>query len=209
MGKGVLLVLSGFSGAGKGTIVKKLITQYDGYALSVSATTRQPREGEVHGREYFFLTKEEFEDLIAKNQLLEYAQYQDNYYGTPEQFVRDQMAAGKNMILEIDSQGAVKIKEKFPEAVMIFVAAPSVDELYRRLSSRGTETEEKVMGRMKLAYGETARISNYDYLIINDDLDKAVQDVHSIVTAEALKPCDHEAFVQRIEEEFKEFLKGE
>lgn len=209
MKQGILLVLSGFSGAGKGTIVKQLLSRYDGYALSVSATTRNPREGEQHGREYFFLTKEQFEDMIAKDQLLEYARYQDNYYGTPEQFVRDQMTAGKNMILEIDSQGAANIRKKFPDAVLIFVVAPTVEGLYNRLSGRGTETEEKVMGRMRLASGEAGRIPDYDYLVINDDLETAVNEVHAIVTAEALKTSRHTDFIKKTEQEFKEFLKGE
>ena len=142
--KGVLAVVSGFSGAGKGTIVSKLINNYDGYALSISATTRAPREGEVDGVHYFYKEYEEFEKMIEQDELYEYARYLDNYYGTPKAFVRDQIAAGKDVILEIDVQGALQIKKKYPGVLLVFVTPPSIDELSRRLRGRGTETEEQI-----------------------------------------------------------------
>ena len=140
MNKGILVVVSGFSGAGKGTVMKRLMEKYDDYALSVSATTRKPRPGEEDGREYFFRTRDEFEKLIEEDALLEYAQYVENYYGTPRSYVEEQLQAGRNVILEIEIQGAMKIKEKIPEALLVFVTPPTVEELERRLSGRGTET---------------------------------------------------------------------
>ena len=134
--RGLLIVVSGFAGSGKGTLMKRLTGDYDNYALSVSMTTRKPRPGEVHGREYFFVTKEEFEQKIQDDGLIEYAVYVENYYGTPRAYVEEQMAKGKNVVLEIEIQGALKVKERFPEAVLIFVLPPSVKELYRRLKER-------------------------------------------------------------------------
>ena len=151
MSKGVLAVVSGFSGAGKGTVMKKLLESFDDYALSVSVTTRKPRPGEVDGKDYFFRTKEEVEEMIAQDQLLEYARYVDNYYGTPRSYVEEKLSEGKNVILEIEIQGAMKIKEKIPEAVLIFVTPPSVDELRRRLEGRGTETQEVIESRLSRA----------------------------------------------------------
>ena len=135
--KGILTVISGFSGAGKGTVLKRLLTKYDNYALSISATTRAPREGEENGREYFFKTREEFEKMIAKDELIEYAMYVNNYYGTPKAYVQEQLSQGKDVILEIEVQGALKIKERFPDALLIFITPPSAGELKRRLTDRG------------------------------------------------------------------------
>ena len=146
--KGILIVVSGFSGAGKGTIMKALLNKYDNYALSISATTRNPREGEVDGREYFFKTREEFEKMIAKDELIEYAKYVNNYYGTPKAYVEEQLADGKDVILEIEIQGALKVKEKFPETLLLFVTPPSAAELRSRLVGRGTETMEVIEQRM-------------------------------------------------------------
>ena len=134
MNKGILVVVSGFSGAGKGTVMKRLMEKYDDYALSVSATTRKPRPGEEDGREYFFRTRDEFEKLIEEDALLEYAQYVENYYGTPRSYVEEQLQAGRNVILEIEIQGAMKIKKKIPEALLVFVTPPTVEELERRLT---------------------------------------------------------------------------
>ena len=136
--KGILTVISGFSGAGKGTVLKRLLTKYDNYALSISATTRAPREGEENGREYFFKTREEFEKMIAKDELIEYAMYVNNYYGTPKAYVQEQLSQGKDVILEIEVQGALKIKERFPDALLIFITPPSAGELKRRLTDRGS-----------------------------------------------------------------------
>ena len=135
--KGILIVVSGFSGSGKGTIMKELLKQYDNYALSISATTRNPRPGEEDGREYFFKTVEDFEKMIAKEELIEYARYVDNYYGTPRAYVEEQLEAGKDVILEIEIQGALKVKEKFPDTLLLFVTPPSAEELKSRLVGRG------------------------------------------------------------------------
>ena len=139
--RGILVVVSGFSGSGKGTLMKALLEKYDNYALSISATTRQPRAGEENGREYFFVTKEQFQEMIREDQLIEYAQYVDNYYGTTKAYVEKQMDAGKDVILEIEIQGALKVKEQFPETLLVFIMPPSAEELKRRLVGRGTVTE--------------------------------------------------------------------
>ena len=158
MSRGVLVVVSGFSGAGKGTVMKRLLEKYDNYALSISVTTRKPRPGEEDGREYFFRTKEEFEKFIEEDALIEYAQYVDNYYGTPRFYVEEQLAAGKDVILEIEIQGAMKVKEKNPEAVLVFVTPPTVEELKRRLTDRGTETPEVIAERLARASEGTITI---------------------------------------------------
>ena len=159
--RGVLTVISGFSGAGKGTVVKQLLQEYD-YGLSISATTRSPREGEQDGREYFFKTKEEFEKMIREHQLIEYAQYVGNYYGTPKEYVVQQLEQGKDVILEIEMQGALRVREILPEVNLIFLTPPTVDELERRLVSRGTETAEVIRERMARAKEESAYMKEYE-----------------------------------------------
>ena len=183
--RGILVVLSGFSGAGKGTVVKEVMKKYSGqYALSISATTRAPREGETDGIEYFFKTREEFEAMIAKDELVEYAQYVNNYYGTPKAYVEQQLAAGKDVILEIEIQGALKVKEKFPETLLVFLTPPDAEELKRRLVGRGTETMEVIESRLSRAVEEAQGIENYDYFLINDKLEACVEQFHAIVTNE-------------------------
>ena len=150
--KGILIVVSGFSGSGKGTIMKELLKQYDNYALSISATTRNPRPGEEDGREYFFKTVEDFEKMIAKEELIEYARYVDNYYGTPRAYVEEQLEAGKDVILEIEIQGALKVKEKFPDTLLLFVTPPSAEELKSRLVGRGTETHQIIQGEHRRSF---------------------------------------------------------
>lgn len=184
--KGTLLVLSGFSGAGKGTIVKKLVSEYD-YHISISATTRSPRTGEVDGREYYFKTREEFQDLIDHNGLIEWAEYVGNYYGTPKQFVEEMLAQGKNVILEIEVQGALNVKEQYPEAVLIFVAPPSIPILRERLIGRGTEDRETIEKRLLRAKEEAKDIKEYEYVVINDNLDTCVQQVHQIIVSNQCK----------------------
>lgn len=201
--QGILIVVSGFSGSGKGTIMKELLKKYDSYALSVSATTRQPREGEVDGREYFFKTREEFEKMIAKEELIEYARYVNNYYGTPKAYVEEQLAKGKDVILEIELQGALKIKKKFPEALLLFVTPPSVEELKRRLVSRGTETAEAIEQRMKRAVEESEGMESYDYYVVNDVLDTCVEDVHRIICAEHARSMRNREFAEQIKRELK------
>lgn len=206
--KGILIVISGFSGAGKGTLVKALISKYDNYALSISMTTRKPREGEREGVEYFFTDREDFEETIRRNGLIEYAQYCDNYYGTPRDYVEQQMQAGNNVILEIEIQGALKIKEQFPESLLIFVTPPSAEELKHRLVSRGTESEDVIAKRLARAAEESEGIEAYDYIVVNDDLDICVEEVHQLVEASRRVPVRREAFIREIRNELKAFVKG-
>ena len=202
--KGILMVISGFSGAGKGTLVKKLLSEYDNYALSISMTTRQPREGEEDGREYFFRTREQFEENIAKNGFIEYAQYCGNYYGTPKAYVEEQMQAGKDVILEIEIQGALKIKERFPEALLLFVMPPSADELKHRLTSRGTETADVITARLHRAAEEAAGINSYDYILVNDQIDTCVEEMHQLIQAQHNKVSNNLDFIEQMKEELKE-----
>ena len=213
--KGLLIVISGFSGAGKGTLMKKLIEDYDQYALSISMTTRLPREGEVDGREYFFATREQFEDKIKQGGFIEYAQYCGNYYGTPKDYVEEQLEAGKDVILEIEIQGAMKVKEQFPDAILLFVMPPSIAILHQRLIGRGTETEEVIAERLQRAEEEAVGIESYDYIIINDDLDACVKELHELLTKthEAIEaqynPENHKELIENIRTELKSLVKGE
>ncbi len=206
--KGILIVLSGFSGAGKGTLVKKLLETYDNYALSVSMTTRAPREGEQEGVHYFFANKAQFEEKIRNNGFIEYAQYCDNYYGTPKAYVEEQLAAGKNVILEIEIQGALQIKKLFPESLLLFVTPPTAAELERRLKGRGTETDEVIAKRLARASEESEGIEAYDYIVVNDNLETCVEELHQIVKAARAVPVRREAFIKEIREELKGFVKG-
>lgn len=199
--KGILIVVSGFSGAGKGTLMKKLVEEYEGYSLSISATTRKPRPGEEHGREYFFLTREEFEQKIVDNALIEHAQYCENYYGTPRDYVEEQMALGRDVILEIEIQGALAVKKQYPDAVLLFVAPPSAEELRRRLSGRGTESAEVIDQRLRRAKEEAQGIEEYDYLLINDDLETCVKELHAIIDAAHHAPVRNEEFIEKIRQE--------
>ncbi|MBQ7954366.1 MAG: guanylate kinase [Lachnospiraceae bacterium] len=207
--KGILIVVSGFSGAGKGTLMKELLKTYDNYALSVSMTTRTPRTGEVDGREYFFSSRENFEKKIAEDGLIEYAEYCGNYYGTPRQYVEQQLAAGKDVILEIEIQGALKVKEKFPDTLLLFVTPPSAEELKRRLVGRGTETMEVIEKRMSRAIEESEGIESYDYLVINDDLQVCTQEIHHIVQSVKYEPSRNVEFINQVRTELKEMSKGE
>lgn len=200
---GVLTVISGFSGVGKGTIVKKLVAE-QGYALSISATSRGPREGEVHGREYFFLTREEFHSMIENDGLIEWAEYVSNFYGTPKSYVEERLAEGKDVILEIEPQGALKVKAQYPEAVLIFIVPPSAKELEKRLIGRGTEAAEVINKRLKRAAEETTFISNYEYIVVNDDLDEAVNDIHNIIQAASHRRESVADFVEAITEDLKQ-----
>lgn len=181
MDKGILLIVSGLSGAGKGTICKRLMEKYPDYEFSISATTRAPREGEMHGREYFFLSKEEFETKIEDGLFLEYANYVGNYYGTPKDWVVEKLEGGKNVILEIELQGAFQVREKIPEAVLIFIMPPDMEELKRRLIHRGTETEEQIERRLSRAMEELEYVDQYDYVIVNEEVEKSVEMLHTIV----------------------------
>lgn len=183
--KGILTVVSGFSGAGKGTIMKELLNRYsEQYALSISATTRAPRTGETDGVEYFFKSREEFEQMIADEALIEYAQYVGNYYGTPRAYVEEQLDAGRDVILEIEIQGALKVKQRFPDTLLLFVTPPSAEELKNRLVGRGTETMDVIESRLARALEEAEGIEEYDYLVVNDVLSTCVEEVHEIIQNE-------------------------
>ena len=207
--KGVLVILSGFAGSGKGTIIRELLEKYDNYALSVSATTRAPREGEVEGVHYFFKTEEEFKDMIAKGELLEYANYVGNYYGTPRAYVKEQLAKGMNVILEIETEGALSIKREYPDAVLVFVMPPSVNEIYNRLKMRGTETEEVIAKRMKKAGIEISVVDRYDYLMINDVLSESVEAFNAIVTSQQMTVSRNRDYINDKKKEFEIFLAGQ
>jgi guanylate kinase len=195
MKKGNLIVISGFSGVGKGTVVKRLVSDY-GYSLSISATTRAPREGEQDGREYYFKTVDEFRNLIDYNGFIEWAQYVDNYYGTPRKFVEQEMAAGRDVILEIETQGAMNVKRQYPDALLIFITATDAEALRKRLAGRGTESDEVIEKRMKRAAEESDYMENYEYIVVNDDLDECVHTVHSIIIS---KGCERERNLEFIE----------
>ena len=199
--RGILIVVSGFAGSGKGTLMKEIMEQYDNYALSISATTRKPRGTEVDGKEYFFKTTEEFEKMIAEDELIEYANYVGNYYGTPKAYVEEQLAKGKDVILEIEIQGALKVKEKFPETLLLFVTPPSAMILKERLVGRGTETMDVVEQRMKRAAEEAKGISSYDYILVNDDLQTCVLQMHHIIQSEHYKTSRNADFITQIGEE--------
>jgi guanylate kinase len=207
MNKGILVVVSGFSGAGKGTVMKRLMEKYDGYALSVSATTRKPRPGEEDGREYFFRTRDEFEKLIEEDALLEYARYVENYYGTPRSYVEEQLQAGRNVILEIEIQGAMKIKEKIPEALLVFVTPPTVEELERRLTGRGTETAQVIADRLARASEEAEGMGQYDYILVNDTVEECVDHLHQIIVSEHSRVSRNAEFIADIQKQTKAFQK--
>lgn len=207
--RGILIVVSGFAGSGKGTLMKELLNQYDNYALSISATTRKPRGQEVDGKEYFFKTVEEFEKMIAQEDLIEYANYVGNYYGTPRTYVEEQLTSGKDVILEIEIQGALKVKEKFPNTLLLFVTPPSAEILKARLVGRGTETMDVVEMRMRRAAEEAEGLASYDYILINDDLQTCVEQMHNIIQSEHFRTSRNHDFMNQIKEELKAGVKGE
>ena len=207
--RGILTVVSGFSGAGKGTLMKRLLEKYDNYSLSISATTRAPRDGEEHGREYFFHSKEEFEELISQDALIEYAQYVENYYGTPKAYVEKQLEAGRDVILEIEIQGALKVKEKMPDTLLMFVTPPTAAELKRRLTDRGTETPEVIESRLRRASEEAEGMPLYDYVLINDYLEECVDRLHGIIQSQHNTVKNSAPFIEKITSEVAVFAKGE
>ena len=207
--RGILIIVSGFSGAGKGTVMKRLMNDYDNYALSISATTRSPRAGEEDGREYFFKTVEEFEKMIEQEKMIEYANYVGNYYGTPKEYVESKLSEGKDVILEIEMQGAMEVKKKMPDALLIFVTPPSAEILKNRLVGRGTENMDTNNARLKRAYEEADYMEKYDYLLINDDLDECVKELHEIIQSEHSRVNRNINKIKFFREDLKIFSEGE
>lgn len=201
--RGILAVISGFSGAGKGTLVKKLMDTYDNYALSISMTTRKPRVGEEDGVHYFFITREQFEQNISDGKMLEYAEYVGNYYGTPREYVEKQLKEGRDVILEIEYMGAFQVRKMMPEALLLFVTPPNADELYRRLKGRGTETDDVIAGRMQRATKEAEIVASYDFLLVNDDLDICARETHEIIQNAKYSVDRNAAFIEEIRQELE------
>ena len=195
---GVITVVSGFAGTGKGTVMKKLVREYDHYALSVSMTTRDPRPGEVDGREYFFTDEPSFLKAVEEDRLIEHACYCGKYYGTPRDYVDRKLSEGKDVLLEIEIQGALQIKEKFPDAFLIFILPPSSDELVKRLRGRGTETEEQVKNRLKRAGHESEGIEKYDAVVVNDDVSACADAIDLLVRAAKFRPSHNEDFINTV-----------
>lgn len=198
--EGLLLVVSGPAGVGKGTLDKVLLERHQDMKLSVSATTRAPRPGEIDGVHYFFKTEEEFKTMIERNEFLEYMHvFQTNYYGTPRSFVEEQLSRGIDVILEIDVQGAMKVKKAFPNAVMIFIAPPSMAELKSRLIGRNTETLEQIEKRFATAEKEIAMLPEYEYVVTNDVVEMAVNRMEAIITAEKCKVSRSDALLAKLQ----------
>lgn len=203
--KGLLLIISGFAGTGKGTLVSALREKYDNYALSVSATTRRPRAGEQDGIHYFFKSREEFQQMIEQDELIEYAEYVGNFYGTPRAYVEQQMAEGKDVILEIEMQGALKIKEKFPDTLLLFLVPPSADVLEARLRGRGTEDEETIRKRLGRAVEEADYIRQYDYIIVNDEIEACAKRTHALIQSEHFRTGRSMEFIAELTEDLQKF----
>ena len=204
MNRGKLVIVSGFSGVGKGTVMKELIADNSNYALSVSATTRSPRENEVEGVSYFFKTREEFEKMIEEDAFLEYARYVDNYYGTPKAFVEAMRNEGKDVLLEIELQGALLVKEKCPDAILIFITTKDAKTLVDRLTGRGTETAEQIQKRVNRAKEEAQGVENYDYIVVNDILKDCVETVDRIVRSEHNRKDDNISIIGDIRKDLYE-----
>lgn len=210
MKKGILAVISGFSGAGKGTIMKELIKRYD-YFLSVSATTRRPRDGEVDGKDYYFHTKEEFQQMIDQGELVEWAEYVGNFYGTPKKRVEEQLNQGRDVLLEIEMQGGMLVKQQFPDSLLIFISPPSAEVLKERLAGRGTESPEEIERRLQRAAEEVKYMKDYDYIIVNDDLEDAINKVNDLIRYDHYKACNSAHLIKKMEQEISTFAarKGE
>ena len=197
--KGMLVIISGPSGSGKGTVIKKL--NREDFALSISMTTREPRVGEIYGKDYFFCTKEEFIKARDSDQLLEHAEFVGNMYGTPKKYVQEQIEEGRAVILEIDVEGALQIKEKFKDSVSVFLMPPSFQDLAKRLINRKTEDVDTVIRRIRRAKSEIEYIHRYDYIVVNDEIEKTVDRLHKIIDSEYLKPHRNEEYITTIKGE--------
>ena len=202
------MAISGPSGVGKGTLVKALLARRKDLIESVSCTTRAPRKGERDGREYFFKTREEFEEMIAADALIEHACYVENYYGTPRAYVEEQLALGKDVILEIEIQGALQIRKRFPDTLLLFISPPDARTLEKRLVGRGTESMDVIENRLSRAVEEAEGIESYDYFIINDDLNTCVEQVHRLIQGEHSRVSRSLELINEIRTELKEFQKG-
>ena len=200
---GLLIVMSGFSGAGKGTLLKSVMSQYDNYVFSVSMTTRSPREGEVDGKDYFFVDRQTFEKTIEEDGLVEHAEYCGNYYGTPKAYIERKLKEGMNVILDIEVMGATQIKKKFPNALMIYVVPPSIEILRERLSKRGSETKEVIDKRLLKAKEECEFISDYEYIIVNDDLEEAKKKFINIVDTARQAVFRNNDFINELKQELE------
>lgn len=209
MSKGKLIILSGFSGSGKGTVVNGLLEKYDDYAISISATTRNPREGEINGVHYYFKTPEEFQTMIDNDEFIEYATFVSNSYGTPKEFVEKKLEEGINVILEIEVQGALKVKEKMPDTVMVFIIPPSARILHDRLVGRGTEELDVVHGRLRRAIDESDFIKKYDYVIINDDLNECITNVNDTIHGNTNNETENIITDKKVIDEFADNFKNE
>ena len=205
--EGQLIVVSGPSGAGKDTVIKEVLKTNKSAWVSVSCTSRKPRPGEIDGRDYFFLTRDEFEQRIKENKFLEYAEYADNYYGTPADVIQEKLDQGIDVILVIEIQGALKIKEKLEGTIFIFILPPSMKELKRRLEGRNTETKEKLFKRFQTAYKELNEVTKYNYVVINDEVDLAVKKINAILASEKCRVDRiEEVYLNSLEEEIHEIL---
>lgn len=198
MDKGTVIVISGPSGVGKGTVVKELLKSPEKFALSISATTRKPRNGDINGVNYFFLTVDEFKEKIEKGLILEYAEYCGNYYGTPKEYVEQCINSGKDVILEIDVKGAMNIKKNMPNAVEIFIMPPSRKELESRLRGRNTETEDVIKSRLEKAIDEMKQSDKYDYIVVNNTVEQCVNNINNIITVEKMKSSNMKDFVKGV-----------